>query len=863
LIIKSRNRFSFENIFSRNSLNLILIIFLVFSSFSFGYLYHRSGYNLKTAVSLVRSPVKTSLNYLRSSFLVDRKNISININFRNYEKLRLKRKIAIENGYLKSSDKDWVPGKINYNEKTINVDLRLKGILFDHWEHDNNWSYRIKVKGDETLFGMKKFSIQHPRTRGYLDEYIFHQLLKYTGLISLRYDFISVQINGVDQSIYALEENFDKILIENNNRREGPILRFDPDIFVHNTHQGIEPSIFFGTAIIPYNEKKYYSDPNFKGLFDFARTQLEKFRQGQLKTSEVFDIEKLSKFLAILDLIGNPHAGHLANLRFYFNPITQLIEPVGYDNGKIYLMSQVSKNKLLGENRRIKVSEKSTYKSNWLDSVFGDEIFFEKYIQALNEISNNSFLNNFFIKNDDLIKDHLNKLHKSYPWYNFSNQILYKNQDFIKEVLNPEKNLHVYLKKINEKDNIHHLSIQNIHSFPKEIIGIEVNGGSKSFFGNSRIIQPRLVDNNLDDHILEIPILKDFNQSSFSNANIIYRQIGNKTSEKERIYPWQKTVDDLNNIYLADKKLESLRKNFISVNDTLRTIHIKRGSWEVSNSIIIPKGYSVFMYDSTNINLINGSKILSFSPIFFIGTPENPIYFYSKDRSGQGLVIINANKTSRLENVVFQYLSNPKGLRDMNLTGSVTFYQSPVKLTNSIFSNNNSEDALNIISSKFEIDNVRFENIKFDAFDGDFVNGTLANSMFFNCNNDAIDFSGSVVNIKNIKINVVGDKAISIGENSSVKLNNIEIINAKIGIASKDLSKIIAKKINIRDSEIGLTAYKKKAQFGPGEITIDDYSHNHLKNNYLLENESVIHINGLKQKTNSVDLYNYFYANEK
>ena len=135
--------------------------------------------------------------------------------------------------------------------------------------------------------------------------------------------------------------------------------------------------------------------------------------------------------------------------------------------------------------------------------------------------------------------------------------------------------------------------------------------------------------------------------------------------------------------------------------------------------------------------------------------------------------------------------------------------------------------------------------------------------MFFNCNNDAIDFSGSVVNIKNIKINVVGDKAISIGENSSVKLNNIEIINAKIGIASKDLSKIIAKKINIRDSEIGLTAYKKKAQFGPGEITIDDYSHNHLKNNYLLENESVIHINGLKQKTNSVDLYNYFYANEK
>ena len=74
---------------------------------------------------------------------------------------------------------------------------------------------------------MNTFSLQHPNTRGFLKEYIFYKIAKNFDLISLRYFFVNLTINGQNKGIYALEEHFSKYLIENNNRREGPILKFD------------------------------------------------------------------------------------------------------------------------------------------------------------------------------------------------------------------------------------------------------------------------------------------------------------------------------------------------------------------------------------------------------------------------------------------------------------------------------------------------------------------------------------------------------------------------------------------------------------------------------------------------------------
>ena len=60
------------------------------------------------------------------------------------------------------------------------------------------------------------------------------------------------------------------------------------------------------------------------------------------------------------------------------------------------------------------------------------------------------------------------------------------------------------------------------------------------------------------------------------------------------------------------------------------------------------------------------------------------------------------------------------------------------------------------------------------------------------------------------------DKAISVGEKSQFNIENVFIQNAKSGITIKDLSKIYLNDGLIKGSEICVSAYQKKQEFGGG-----------------------------------------------
>ena len=124
-----------------------------------------------------------------------------------------------------------VPAVLRLDSERTAVKLRLKGDRALHWASPERWSFRVEVKGDKTFLGMKRFSLHHAVARNYVYEWLFHTVLKREGIIGLRYRFVTLHVNGTSQGIYALEENFDKRLLENNKRREGPILKFAEDWF--------------------------------------------------------------------------------------------------------------------------------------------------------------------------------------------------------------------------------------------------------------------------------------------------------------------------------------------------------------------------------------------------------------------------------------------------------------------------------------------------------------------------------------------------------------------------------------------------------------------------------------------------------
>ena len=413
-------------------------------------------------------------SYLKS-FSASPEKIVINIKHKDYLKLAYKRQEALRIGRLNYSPEDWVAATLAHRGETHKVDIRLKGMLNEHWKDKYEWSFKVKVKGGETLFGMKRFAIQRPRTRLFMNEWYGHKLLKYSGLIYLRYDFIDVTVNGRNFPVYAIEENFEKRLIENNHLREGPIFMayLAPFLFPGDLKSNIK-------AIDIYQTTKYSRNLEFMKLVRMAESRVEAYRQGDLPFSKVFDVNKMGKLLALSDMVQSRHALHARNIRFYFNPVTSLIEPIAYD---LNIFDSRSPNfNFIGASQRFMDQEGIDSSWKWPFVAFRDKLLFKKYIEALEEISDKNFLDQFFLETKNEGQEKIRLLHRSFPFYEFKKkEVFYENQEYIRRQLHPLKSLSIYFDRVSEEDRILYLDIANIHTFPVEVLGISIDG---------RIIKP-------------------------------------------------------------------------------------------------------------------------------------------------------------------------------------------------------------------------------------------------------------------------------------------------------------------------------------------------------------------------------------
>ena len=833
-------------------------------AFSFGYYVHRSGYSYGQTLRPLINDIRTDLNLMPKKVQANLSkpsidHITIDINHNNFMKLAYQREIALARGMLLSGDDDFVPATIQHNGETVNVKLRLKGDFADHLEGDK-WSFRIKVSGDDALFGMKQFSIQHPRTRKYIYEWLFHQALKREGVISLRYQFINVTLNGKNLGIYAVEEHFEKRLPEHNQLRAGPIVRFNDELrWTERFHQRPHirktsphnDSLFLRVDIDTFQTDQMLSDPSNFAQHTQAIYLLEAFRRGELETREVFDIQKLAKFYAITDLMGAQHSTSWGNIRFYYNPITSRLEPIGFDGDSGLATTVLSKD------------NGPHFGPVLFEMLFSDKRFLEEYMATLERISEPAYLDRLLAELNDELQQNLNVIYSEFPDFNYSEGIFYQNQHFIRKTLGPVKGMHAHYHQASK--NQLELELGNIHSMPLEVLSVsyqdsvEFQPVQKVILAETPVLQPEPVDYQ----IVGFTFPKDFvwSETMIKDLKVNYKLVGTTPMRQETVFPWS-YLDD----YFVDNDFIRQEPNvhafdFLVTDDSTQEIFIKPGSWHLDQSLIIPAGYRVIGGPSTQLDLSNSAKILSYSPLEFIGSEEEPIVIQSTDATGQGIVILNAEQTSILERVIFNNLSNP-AQNGWELTGAVTFYESPVKISQTHFVGNRSEDGLNIVRSEYSIDNSLFSQTFSDAFDADFANGKITNSTFRTSGNDAIDVSGSVLEIQDVFIDGSGDKGLSAGENSQVTVNRIEIENAEIGVASKDLSEVNIRNISISDSNIGLTAYQKKSEFGGALIDVQRLKMERVNTPYLIEKQSGLQVDNEMINNDQNNVYLTLYGTE-
>ena len=104
------------------------------------------------------------------------------------------------------------------------------------------------------------------------------------------------------------------------------------------------------------------------------------------------------------------------------------------------------------------------------------------------------------------------------------------------------------------------------------------------------------------------------------------------------------------------------------------------------------------------------------------------------------------------------------------MTGCLNFYDVEITDITLDLKNSNCEDSVNFVRSTGTIKDVKIFNSRFDSIDADFSNLIFRNINISKSNNDCVDLSFGNYSIDNMDLTFCGDKAISIGETSEVKI---------------------------------------------------------------------------------------------
>ncbi|MCH8147574.1 MAG: CotH kinase family protein [Planctomycetes bacterium] len=766
------------------------------------------------------------------------RELSLEIKFKDYQKLAFFREEAIKFGKLVQREDSFVPAVILLPDRRVKAKVRLKGGALDHLD-GHKWSLRIKIRGDDAVFGMTFFTIQDPVRSSFAYEWVFHEMMRREGLIAPRYDFIHVKINGKPMGIYALEESFSKEMLAAHERREGPIVRLNESFLFVKDRPSRQNDGFFASDVDAFQSEKTKSDPILADQFAIARGLLRDFRDQRLSVGQVFDLDRTATSFALIDLCAAGHACRWKNIRFYYNPITSLLEPIPYNaySARSAGGARVGSTPWLGG----QFIYSDFHVTQWMDAFFKDPTFYKAYVGALDRVSQPTYLKELFADIGPALEKKLRIIHKDDPAFRFSRDYLVDNSNLIRNAVRPVLPLRVRWNPDERRIAVPQISVANTLRLAVELIDITDAHDNRTFeFQTGVVIGPKTADLPRDVSIplggLASEAFHDFADDRFT---LHYRMVGmtDRYSASVRSHDGAAAKNLPQRARAAEDAFRQME--MFRIDDEQGTIRIEPGTWQVDRTVYVPRGFTLIAGSGVRIHLSHGASIISYSPVSLVGDRDHPIVVQGVGESGGGFVVLQAEGRSTFRHVRFENLGQPTE-GSWHLTGGVTFYESPLEIHDCRFLGGRAEDQLNIIRSRFTVANCRFDSAFGDALDIDFGRGEVRDCRFTRSSNDAIDLCGSEAVIERCSISHTGDKAISAGESSRINVADLVIDDSRFGLVSKDLSSLVAHRVTFRTTDTALATYQKKPEYGPATITIDSVTTDAAEPTLLIETGSWI-----------------------
>ncbi len=159
---------------------------------------------------------------------------------------------------------------------------------------------------------------------------------------------------------------------------------------------------------------------------------------------------------------------------------------------------------------------------------------------------------------------------------------------------------------------------------------------------------------------------------------------------------------------------------------------------------------------------------------------------------------------------------------DHGLTGCLSIYESIVNDSTFSINGGGCEDSINFISSFGENIILDIKNAMADAVDADFSNLSFKNVNIINAGNDCFDVSGGEYQIYNANLDNCMDKALSVGEKSTLRADYLSVKNTNIAISAKDLSKVLISTLDAKNINLCAEVKRKKQEFGGARLEINN-----------------------------------------
>lgn len=783
-------------IFTLAFLSLFIVACFIANSYVKRYGYRNLGHFITTYAS--NSSKSSGAKY---------ETLEIKISNADFKKLEQLREKHLQKGLIENESGDYVDADLRWNGKKIRAKIRLKGHMTDHLQ-DKKWSFRVKTKKGDAFMGMKVFSLQHPGTRNYIYEWIYHEMMKQEGIIALRYDFIKVKLNGESWGIYAIEEHFAQELVENNKRVKGPLIRFNPDLYwIFRRHERehvpvrSDFSSFQSTYPEAYDDKHTFADSGLVKSYGRALNLLEGVKRKKIKVSQAFDIDKLAMFHAIIDLVGGHHSLDWSDVKYYYNPGTNLLEPVAYESFSVRNTSQ------LAGAGKFQAAD-SSYTDNWHELLFSDADFFASYIKALHKISQKKWLDDFFTRIDKPLEEKLAVLYKEFAYRDFNMQQYATNQKNIKGLLETANGLIVYFDRI--QNNKLFLKVSCVGSLPFVIEKIDID----SLKGIS-LTKPMMIDARKENQYLrytgcEIPLPPNAQFNSQTKVKVYYHLPGDTATAFVEMIPVGFEHDEMPSTPPTDFRTVP----FLLVDG--KKVSIIPGEHTITHPITIPEGYTVV---SGPVTLVFREKgcLNSKSPVIFKGEEDARVRVVIE--TDTSVINIQSRENCFFENVDFVAATGNK-----KAVIAVNCYQSKIDFKTCNFSGKLSS-GIKAVRSEIKVSQSYFGGLSGNGIKLHYGEIKIGGSEFSHISKKAVELVGSKGNIQQSKFISIADEAIRANEGSVLKGSWLTIENCGTGISAKNKSNVNVVGLHLNNNELGLKSYKKGDVFGPSIIEISKLKH--------------------------------------